>query len=388
MAERQMGRSTRAVHAGDPPREAGGPVVTPIHQTSTFFSAPGGGGEVRYTRYGNNPTQVALESRMCALEEAEACLAVGSGMAAISTALLACLGAGDHILAADALYGGTRVLLENELSRLGVTSTYVDFQKGGWEDQIQESTRVLLIEIPTNPLLRVPDISSIAEIGHSRGLQVVVDATFATPMNCRPLEHGADLVVHSATKYLGGHSDLTAGIVCGGERLIGEARRRARSFGPALDPHAAWLLERGIKTLAVRMDRHNANGMEVSRWCERHPAIARVNYPGLPTHPDHKIAKDLLNGFGGMMALELRDGAAADSFVNALRLAKMAPSLGGVETLVSEPRFTSHAAMTADERSAAGMPDGFVRFSLGIEDAEDIIADIQQALESGTRESA
>lgn len=379
-AGRKMGSSTRAVHAGDPPRESGGPVVNPIHQTSTFFSEPGGTGQVRYTRYGNNPTQTALETRICALEEAEACTVLGSGMAAMSTALLSIAATGDHILAASALYGGTRVLLDRELSRLGIESTYVDFQKGGWESELRENTRVVLVEIPTNPLLRVPDLPKIVEIAKARGLSVVVDATFATPLNLRPLEHGADLVVHSATKYFGGHSDLTAGVVCGDLDLIEQVRIRARSFGAALDPHAAWLLERGIKTLAIRMDRHNGNGVEVATWCEAHPDILRVHYPGLPSHPDHEIARRLLAGFGGMMAIELRDGAAADRFISRLELAMVAPSLGGVETLVSEPRFTSHAAMTPAERVAAGMPDGFIRFSLGIEDAEDLIYDIEQAL--------
>ncbi len=375
-----MGSSTRAVHAGDPPREGGGPVVNPIHQTSTFFSEAGGVGPVRYTRYGNNPTQTALETRLCALEEASACTVLGSGMAAISTALLAAAETGDHILAASSLYGGTRVLLDRELIRLGIESSYVDFQQAGWEESVRANTRVVLVEIPTNPLLRVPDLPRITEIAKARGLTVVVDATFATPLNLRPLEHGADLVVHSATKYLGGHSDLTAGAVCGDLELIERVRTRARSFGAALDPHAAWLLERGIKTLAVRMDRHNANGLEVAIWCESHPAIVRVHYPGLPSHPDHGIASRLLGGFGGMMAIELRDGAAADRFIARLELAKVAPSLGGVETLVSEPRFTSHAAMDAGERLIAGMPDGFIRYSLGIEDAEDLISDIEQAL--------
>src|SRR5690606_30171184 len=202
------------------------------------------------------------------------------------------------------------------------------------------------------------------------GARVVVDATFATPVNFRPLEHGADLVMHSATKYLGGHTDVSAGVVSGGEEIVGEVRARARTFGAMLDPHAAWLLERGIKTLALRMERHNRNGVAVAAWCAGRPEIARVHHPSLPSHPDHAVAKRVLDGFGGMMGIELRGGDdAADRFVRALRLASAAPSLGGVETLVSLPRQTSHSSFTREQRHELGIGDGFVRISLGIEDA-------------------
>jgi cystathionine beta-lyase/cystathionine gamma-synthase len=204
----------------------------------------------------------------------------------------------------------------------------------------------------------------------------------------RALEHGADIVMHSATKYLGGHSDVTAGVLAGSAERIGEARKRTRVWGPVLDPHAAWLLERGIKTISVRMERHNRNGMEIARWAETRPEVARVFYPGLPSHPDHQVARRVLDGFGGMVGIELAGGGpAADRFVRAIRLAKLAPSLGGVETLISEPRFTSHAAMTPEERAANGIRDGFLRVSLGIEDAADLIADFDQALRAiGTDE--
>jgi cystathionine gamma-synthase len=211
-----------------------------------------------------------------------------------------------------------------------------------------------------------------------------MDVTFATPINFRGLEHGASLVVHSATKYLGGHSDVTAGAVCGDEAMVGRARARSILFGTALDPHAAWLVERGLKTLAVRMERHNRNGEEVARWLSRRPEVERVHHPSVATHPDYQIARRLLEGFGGMLGVELVGGAAAATrFVRALRLATVAPSLGGVETLVSEPRFTSHASLSPAERAALGIADGFVRFSLGIEDAADIIADLEHALAAG-----
>lgn len=375
------GPSTRAVHAGDPRAEVGRPVVNPIVLSTTFFSDRDGEGEVLYARYGNGPNLRALEARIAALDGAEDTVALGSGMAAMVCALLACVAAGDHVVATDAIYGGTRALLDRELPRLGISTTYVDFFAPGWEGEMRPNTRVVLAEFPSNPALRVADPRPIAEVARTHGAVLLVDATFASPINFRPLEHGADLVMQSATKYLGGHSDVTAGTISGRRELADRVRERARVWGPMLDGHAAFLLERGIKTLAVRMERHNRNGLEVARWCEGHPGIARVVYPGLPSHPDHETAARVLDGFGGMMGIALRGGGdAASRFVPALRLARVAPSLGGVETLVSEPRYTSHAAMTPEAREAAGIGDGFVRFSLGIEDAADIIADIEQAL--------
>jgi cystathionine beta-lyase/cystathionine gamma-synthase len=379
--QRRAGPSTRAVHAGSPPWRAGEPVVLPVYQTATFFSHPEGADEVRYTRYLNNPNHTSVETRIAALEGAEDCVLLGSGMAAIACALLGCVEAGDHIVAARALYGGTRALLDRELPRLGIETTYVDFSVPEWVAALRENTRVVVAESPTNPLLRVLDLAAIARETGPRGLPLLVDVTFATPINFRALEHGADLVVHSATKYLSGHSDVTAGVVAGSAALLGGVRDRARIFGPVLDPHAAFLLERGIKTLAVRMERHNQNGMALARWAETHPAVARVAYPGLESHPDHALASRVLEGFGGMVGIELKGGGeAATRFVQRLRLARLAPSLGGVETLVSEPRHTSHAGLGAGERAALAIPDGFVRFSFGIEDAEDLIADLQQAL--------
>lgn len=375
------GPSTRAVHAGDPIYQLGAPVVNPIFQTTTFFSDPTGEAELLYTRYLNNPNHVQLEQRLSSLERAEASVLFGSGMGAMASAVLSRVGAGDHVLAAQALYGGTRTLLSRELSRLGVETTYVDFLADGWEDAVRPNTRVFLSETVSNPLLRVTDPAPLAAVARRAGAAVLMDATFATPINFHALEHGADLVIHSATKYLGGHSDVTAGLVCGGEAAVNEVRRLGQVFGSVLDPHAAWLLERGIKTLAVRMQRHNENGAAVARWAAEQPGIARVHYPGLPSHPDHELASRMLRGFGGMVSIELRGGeAAATRFVRALRLIKLAPSLGGVDSLVSEPRHSSHSDMSRDQRRGLGIGDGFLRISLGIEDAQDLIADLEQAL--------
>ena len=374
------GISTLAVHAGAAPRQPDGAIVMPIYQSATFFTEAVPEREVRYTRYGNNPNHLALAEKLCALEQAEDAVVVGSGSAACALALLSCVGAGGHIVAQRELYGGTLRLLNRELPRLGITTTFLPYAVG-WAEAARPETRAFLLEIPANPTLRVPDIAAAATAAHVRSLPLIVDATFATPVNFRALEHGADLVFHSATKYLGGHSDLTAGVVAGRAPLVAEVREKVKSFGPVLDPHAVWLLERGIKTLAVRLGRQNENGMAVARWLEQHPAVASVLYPGLPSHPDHDRARRLLTGFGGVVSVTVRGGDdAALRMLQRLRVMFVAPSLGGVETLVSMPRFTSHAHISPEARRELGIDDGFVRLALGIEDAADLIADLEQAL--------
>jgi cystathionine beta-lyase/cystathionine gamma-synthase len=237
------------------------------------------------------------------------------------------------------------------------------------------------VETPTNPLMRVLDLAPIAHVAREFGLALLVDTTFASPINFRPLEHGADVVITSATKYLNGHSDVVAGAVAGSAALIEEVQRLLRVWGQAIDPHTVWLVDRGMRTLAVRMERHNANGLAVARWAEAHPAFSRVHYPGLPSHPDHGHARTVLTGFGGMVGLELRSGAAgAERMLKRLKLIAHAPSLAGVESLISEPRLTSHKDLGAEGRAAIGIPDGFLRLSCGLEDAEDIIADLAQAV--------
>lgn len=376
------GPSTRAVHSGSAAAAAGESVVTPIAQTATFFTDAQPVGDVRYTRYGTNPNHLVLADKIRALEDADAALVLASGNAATALSLLACAGAGDHIVAAAELYGGTLRVMNRELPRLGINTTYVP-RDGDFRSVLTPQTKAIWIEIPVNPTLRVPDIEPVARVARDAGIPLIVDATFATPINFRPLEHGASLVVHSATKYLGGHSDLTAGVVAGDAALVGEIQEKLKSFGPVLDPHAAWLLERGIKTLALRMARHNANGLAVARWLAEHPAVTAVHYPGLETHPDHAVAARLLDGFGGMVSLVVRGGDdAALRVVNALKMMCVAPSLGGVETLVSMPLFTSHAALTREQRNALGIADGFIRISLGVEDPDDLIADLAQALDA------
>lgn len=383
MSDARGGESTRAVHAGGPAATPGNAVVNPIVQSATFHSDLSPDGEVRYTRYGNNPTHERLAERLRALEETEAALAVASGNGAMTIALLSCVQAGDHIVAGEALYGGTLRLLTRELPRLGIETTFVPYG-GDWAGAMRPETRVVLVEIPVNPTLRIQDPRPLAALARERGARFIVDATFATPLRFRPAVWGADLIVHSATKYMGGHSDVTAGVVAGRAELVAEAREKLISFGPVLDPHAAWLLERGLKTLAVRLERQDRNAHEVATWLERHAAVARVHYPGLPSHPDHALARELFRSGGGMVSVVVRGGDdAAVRVMSRLRLISAAPSLGGVETLVSMPAMTSHASLSAERRVELGIDAGFLRFSIGIEDAADLIGDLEQALAEG-----
>jgi cystathionine beta-lyase/cystathionine gamma-synthase len=374
------GPSTAGIHAAAPARQAGSPVVPPLVASSTYYNTPRSEGEVLYGRYANSDAHQRVGARIAALENAEAGLVCGSGMAAISLAVLTFAGSGDHIVAARSLYGGTLTLFDRELPRLGIRTTFVDADTD-WGAAILPETRALYIEVPVNPTLRVPDIRPVARAAQNAGVPLIVDATFATPINFRPIEHGADLVVHSATKYLGGHSDLVAGTLVGSAGTIAVARERLKSFGPSLDPHPLWLLERGLKTLAVRVRQQNSTARALATWLADHPAVERVHYPGLPDHPDAGIARELFDGFGGMLGFVVRGGDAAASRVMSLfGLIAMAPSLGGVESLASMPRYTSHAAMSTEERHAAGIADGFIRLSVGIEDEPDLRADLDAAL--------
>lgn len=380
------GPSTRAVHGGENRPGPGGPVVFPVYQSATFFNEPVPADEVRYTRYGTNPNHEAIARKLASLDGADAALVLSSGNAAMALALLACARSGDRVLAARALYGGTLRILNRELPRLGISVDTVDADDAdSWAASVSDGTRALLMELPVNPTLRVPDIEAASRVARAHGAPLIVDATFATPVNCRPLEHGADLVVHSATKYLGGHSDLSAGVVAGRADLVAEVHELLKSFGPVLDPHATWLLNRGIKSLDVRMARHNENGMTLARWLSEHPAIEDVFYPGLESHPDHARANRLMRGFGGVVSATVRGGdEVALDMLRRLEVISVAPSLGGVESLVSMPRYTSHAALDRAARHALGIGDGFVRFAFGIEDAVDLIADVDRALARAT----
>ncbi len=385
--------STRCVHAGSEPAPAHGAVVTPVYQTSTFLLddetydaiVAGRGREgLIYSRYAN-PSQRVVQEKIAALEGTEDALVFSSGMAAIASAVAALTEAGDHVLASRDLYGGTQTLFRDHLPRWGRSCSFVDLRdEAAVAAAIRPETKLLYAETLSNPTLRVADLPALGAFAKQRGLRFVVDGTFATPLGASPLEHGADLVVHSASKYLNGHSDLIAGAVAGPKSTVDLVWPHLKLLGGCLDPHGCFLLERGIKTLAVRMRAHAEAAQAVAEALEAHPQVTEVLYPGLPSHPDHALAQQLLRNPGGMVSFTVEGGdEAALRLCRAVRVAKEATSLGGVETLISLPFNTSHVAMSAEDRLAAGIGPGMVRLSVGIEDPADLIADLGGALSAG-----
>ncbi len=381
------GPSTLCIHAGTHHEAQIGGACSPIF-TSTAYAFPNPANENIYPRYFNTPNQRVIARKVAALEQGEAAVVFGSGMAAISTLLLACLEPGDHAIFQNDLYGGTVQFINRELTRLGVQ---VSWGKDATEFAalVRPETRLIYVESPSNPLLRCVDLAAVAALGRHHGALTFVDNTFATPINQNPLDYGFDAVVHSATKYLNGHSDVNAGVVVGAAELIRRVTAGAVNFGGMLDAQACAQLERGLKTLAVRVQRHNENALALARFLQAHPAVARVNYPGLPDHPTHAIAARQMRGFGGMLSFELRDPAQIDRLLSRLRVVMPALSLGGVESLICVPSRTSHRTMSSAERQRAGIGDGLIRLSVGIEEIEDLQSDFEQALpaESASRDS-
>jgi cystathionine beta-lyase/cystathionine gamma-synthase len=382
-ATRKMGLSTTAIHGGETRPGPGMGVTAPLVQSVNYVQDTGTSEGLLYTRYGNTPNADRVQKRLALLEGAEAALVLSSGMGATACAMLALLRPGDHLISSSWIYGGTRKLFTEELIGMGIEVTFVNpLELRAWRKGLKKNTRVIFLESPVNPTCRVLELSSLQSLAHAQGIALVVDSTFASPVNFRPIEHGVDVVIHSATKYLNGHHDILAGVVCGNEPFIEEVTRKMKVWGQAPDPFACWLLERGLKTLDVRVKRQNESAMRIAEWCSTRSEFAKVHYPGLPTHPDHEIAKSILDGFGGMMAIELKGGGPAMlKFVRKLQLFTYAASLGGVDSLVIEPRYSSHEHLTPEERQRIGIPDGFLRMSIGLENAEDLIADIEQALQ-------
>lgn len=373
--------ATLALHAGEAPYQPGDPVVPPLVQSVNYVQEPGSD-NLMYTRYGNTPNADRVQRRLAALEGAEDALVLSSGMGATACGLLALLRPGDHLLASQFLYGGTHRLLTEEFQQMGIDVTLVEpFEPRAWRRRLRKETRAIFIESPVNPTCRVLDMRGVSLLTKELGIALVVDSTFASPVNFRPLEHGADVVIHSATKFLNGHHDILGGVVCGTAPYIDEVRQKEIVWGQTPDPFACWLLERGLKTLDVRVRRQNESAQVIAEWLEGRKEVRRCHYPGLASHPDHAVAVDQLDGFGGMLSFELAGGArAADRFARRIKLIRYAASLGGVDTLVSEPRYSSHARLSADQRAHIGIPDGFVRLSVGLEDVHDILADLEQAL--------
>jgi len=369
---------TLCIHAGAYHDERTGGACTPIFP-STACAFPNAANENFYPRYSNTPNQSVIELKMAALEKGEAALVFGSGMAAISTLLLAHLKPGDHAVFQADLYGGTFLFVQ-ELTRFGVGVSLARTAEE-FAARLRPETKVIYVESPSNPLLRVVDLAATGRLGRQGGVLTVADSTFATPINQNPLELGVDALIHSGTKYLNGHSDLNAGVVVSSSEVIERTRDYAVNHGGVLDAHTCFLLERGIKTLALRMKQHNENAARLAEFLLQHPAVAAVNYPGLPCHPDHALAARQMRGFGGMLSFELRDGEQVDALLGAFRLVLPALSLGGVESLVCVPSRTSHRKMSREERQRAGISDGLVRLSVGIEDIEDLIEDFSGAPE-------
>jgi cystathionine beta-lyase/cystathionine gamma-synthase len=373
--------STICLHAGQEPDPSTGAIITPIYQTSTYVQEAFG--KHKGYEYGRtqNPTRMALERNLAAIEAGKTGFAFASGMAAIG-AIATMLKSGDHVIVSDNTYGGTFRLFDKVLTRYQLSFSYVDTSKlDEVERAMTPATRMLFVETPTNPVMRITDLRAAADLAHHHNARLVVDNTFASPYIQRPIEFGADLVTHSTTKYLNGHSDSIGGIVIAvRDDDIDWLRFIQNAEGAILSPFDSWLVLRGTKTLALRMQQHNANGQALAEFLSAHPKVQRVYYPGLPTHPQHELAKRQMRGFGGMIAFELGTLENARRLLNAVRLHALAESLGGVETLISHPATMTHASVPPERRAAIGITDGMVRISAGIEDIDDLKDDLTQAL--------
>jgi len=374
---------TKLIHAGEPHPRIEGAVSIPIFQSSTFeYTGQAGYHDLRYIRLNNTPNHTAVHGKLAALENGEGAVVTASGMAAISAVLLTFLSSGDHFLAQDCLYGGTHDLITRDLPALGISHGIIDGRDAAhWKEALRPETRLLYVETVTNPLLQVGDLEAAAAFARENGILSVIDNTFASPVNFRPLERGFDLSIHSCTKYLNGHSDIVAGAVIGKKDLIERITHKLNHLGGSLDPHACFLLHRGLKTLAVRLRHQNESAVQIAQFLEGHPGVRIVHYPGLRTHPDHDRARHLLDGFGGMLSFELEgDVARADAFLQHTTLPVSAPSLGGIETLITRPTTTSHAGVSPEDLRAMGIADTLIRLSVGLEHPDDLIEDFDRAL--------
>jgi len=385
------GFSTRSVHGGERRPKASFSITTPLIQSSTytfpktqdlvdFMEGRVERGE-EYGRYGN-PTRQEVESRLAALEGAEAGLLFSSGMAAVTTVLLAMLRSESHVVFTNDCYRKTRQFAQTVLKKFGIGFDLVDPNVAAIEAALKPNTTLIFTESPTNPYMSVIDLEKLVTLARARNLKTVIDSTFATPFNQRPLEFGVDLVIHSATKYLGGHNDLLAGVVLGRKGLVSAIKDYQGMLGAVSGPQGCYLLGRGLKTFALRMERQNASGQAIAEFLEKHPKVKRVHYPGLASHPDHAVAKRQMRGFGGVVSFELA-GTLEDCsrFVDAMTIPQIAPSLGGVESLIEQPALMSFYELTPEERARIGIKENLVRFAIGIEDTEDLIRDLRQALE-------
>ena len=384
MAKDDKSFETKLIHTGEPRPRINGAINVPIFQSSTYeYTGEGSYHDVRYLRLSNTPNHLALHKKLAALEGSEAALVTSSGMSAISTGLLTFLKTGDHLLAHNTLYGGTADFVNNELSGYGIEHDLIDASNPSeWDSKLKPNTKVIYVETITNPLMDVPELGKIIEFAKSHGLISMIDNTFASPLLYCPVVQGFDLSLHSCTKYINGHSDIVAGAVIGSSNYVDQVTKNLNHLGGSLDSNACFLLHRGIKTLALRMNKQCENALLIAHFLENHPQVKKVNFPGLESSSSFERAKEYLCGFGAMLSFEIDgDVDQADQFINLLQYAISAPSLGGVESLVTRPVTTSHALMDKADREIAGISDRLIRYSVGIEAADDLIADLQQALE-------
>jgi cystathionine beta-lyase/cystathionine gamma-synthase len=375
---------TKAVHAGTPEPRMAGAVAMPIFQSATFeYAGEASYNDVRYIRLNNTPSQLALHDKLSALENGEAALVAASGMAAISTTLLAVLTPGGHLLTQDSLYGGTHDFITRDFQSLGLSHTFIDADTPkSWAAALKPNTKAIYVEAMTNPLLQVADLKAVVEFARAHGLISIIDSTFASPVNYRPIEQGFDLALHSATKYLNGHSDIVAGAVIGRAVLVERVTHSLNHLGGSLDPHAAYLLHRGLKTLGLRVRHQNQSALTIAKFLESHAEVAKVNYAGLESHPRHQRARELFAGFGGVLSFELKGSTQrAEAFMHNTKIPIIAPSLGGVETLLTRPVTTSHAGMSAADRKRLGISDTLIRMSVGVEATDELLEDLAQALQ-------
>jgi len=378
----RKGKSTEAIHAGGIHPRINGAVTTPIFQSSTYEYHGEEYHNVGYMRLSNSPNHIVLGDRIAVLEGTEAALVTASGMASISAILFTVLASGDHILVQDCLYGGTNTLLHKHFPRLNISHTPMDPQDpASWEALVQPNTKAVYVETLTNPLIQLADLEAVAAFAKEKGLVSIIDNTFASPMNFRPADLGFDLILESATKYMNGHTDIIAGVVAGSKERVWEIKLTLDHLGGVLDTHTCFLLERGLKTLPLRIKEHNASALRIANFLEGHPKVARVNYPGLRSHAQHERAARLFAGFGGMLSFELEGGVEdAKAFLAKLTIPAHAASLGGAESLIVRPAAATHGGVSPEERARSGISDTLIRFSVGLEDAEDLIQDLDQAL--------
>lgn len=384
MAKQYKRIETKLIHAGEPDPRILGAVSMPIFQSATFeYGGEASYHDVRYLRLNNSPNHLALHAKLAALENAEAALVTASGMAAISTTLLSVLSAGDQLLAQNCLYGGTHDLLTKDFAGWGLAYAFIDGDNpDSWKQKLTPDTKAIYVEAMSNPTLQVSDLKAAVKFAKEHALISIIDNTFASPINFRPAELGFDLSLHSCTKYLNGHTDIVGGAAIGRADLIEKIKHKLDHLGGSMDPHQAFLLHRGMKTLALRVRYQNQSALRIAQFLEKHHAVARVNYPGLESHPRHQRARELFDGFSGMLSFELKGGMeAADKFMQRAAIPIVAPSLGGVETLVTRPATTSHAGLSREDRERLGISNGLVRVSVGIEATDELIEDFDQALD-------